>query len=147
MEKITLRQQLESFDLGVFLDSSGSVDSGCFNFYDWFCKDSSLEKKAIKLFKNVKTFLKHHPEIDIDKHYVFFKNNCPMVGSLYDDFRICDIEKGNVGYTVVPTRTIPDKTNPYGRNSTTTYSEMWGSENGFKEPLKEGKTFKDLFKD
>jgi hypothetical protein len=145
MERITLRQQLESFDLGVFLDSSGNIDNGCYNFYDWFCKDSSLEKKAIKLFKNIKTFLKHHPEIDIDKHYVFFKNNCPMVGSLYDDFRICDIENGNVQYNVVPTRTIK-KSHSWKSGPGKTISEMWGSENGFKEPLKEGKTFKDLFK-
>jgi hypothetical protein len=51
MEGITLRQQLEAFNLGVFLDSTGDVDSGCYNFYDWFCKDSSLKNKATKLFK------------------------------------------------------------------------------------------------
>lgn len=29
-----------------------------------------------------------------------FKNNCPIVGDLYDDFRICDIEKGRNLYVV-----------------------------------------------
>ena len=66
-----------------------------------------------------------------------------MVGSLYDDFRICDIETGNVVFTVTPYRIIR------GRNrwdAVVTVSELWGRSNGFKQPLKEGKTFLDLFK-
>jgi hypothetical protein len=39
--------------------------------------------------------------VNLDKMYVFFKNNCPMRGPLYDDFRICDKEDGKVLYTVV----------------------------------------------
>jgi hypothetical protein len=49
--KTTLRQQLEAFENGIFLDSNGSKDSGCFVFYDWFCKDSSLKRKAESLFR------------------------------------------------------------------------------------------------
>ena len=56
--KTTLRQQLEAFENGVFLDSDGQEDTGCFVFYDWFCKDSSLKRKATGLFKKTKMFAK-----------------------------------------------------------------------------------------
>ena len=140
--KTTLRQQLAAFENGSILDSDGSVDSNCFNFYDWFCSDKALENKSNKLFKQVKTFLKHNPNIDLDKHYVFFKNNCPMVGSLYDDFRICEIEGGNVIFTVTPNRII----NQRGRE-TIRMAEVWGRLNNFKQPIKEAKTFTQLFKE
>jgi hypothetical protein len=142
--KTTLAAQLNAFESGQIMDSDGTVGN-CFNFYDWFCKDSSLERKAHALFPRVKRFLKEHPEIDTQSTYVFFKNNCPVVGSLYDDFRIVDIESGNVLFTVTPFRVInPGKR--YGHSYRETKSEIWGRSNDFKEPLKVGKTFSDLFK-
>ena len=97
--KTTLAAQLNAFESGQIMDSDGTIGK-CFNFYDWFCKDSSLKRKAHALFPLVKRFLKEHPEIDIHSTYVFFKNNCPMNGPLYDDFRICTPEQ--VLYTVIP---------------------------------------------
>ncbi len=129
--KTTLRQQLEAFENGVFLESEGQEDSGCFVFYDWFCKDSSLKRKATALFKKTKMFTKMK-DVDLDSTYVFFKNNCPMDGPLYDDFRICDIESGNVLYTVTP------KCGHSGM------AELWGKDNNFEEPMKTGKVFSDL---
>ena len=63
----------------------------CFGFYDWFCQDKSLKNKSKSLLTKVK-FLVKQGLIDGDTHYVWFKNNCPCVGSLYDDFRISRIE-------------------------------------------------------
>lgn len=134
MTKTSLTQQLEAFKSGIYMDSDGDTDTGCFNFYDWFCKSTSLENKANRLFSNVKTFIKHTPSINTDKVYVFFKNNCPMNGSLYDDFRICDIESGDVIYNVTPR---------CGRDGK---AKVWSKENGFNEPLKEANTFRGLFK-
>ena len=127
----TLRQQLEAFENGIFLDSDGSKDSGCFVFYDWFCRDSSLKNKSIKLFKQVKLFVKMK-DVDLDSTYVFFKNNCPVGGSLYDDFRICNYDSGNVIFTVTP------------KSGHTGQAELWGKDNNFEEPIKTGKTFTDL---
>jgi len=133
--KTTLRQQLEAFENGVFLDSDGrddgQKDTGCFVFYDWFCKTSSLKRKAESLFKKTKLFVKMK-DVDLDSTYVFFKNNCPLGGPLYDDFRICDIESGNVLYTVTP------------KSGHTGKAELWGRENEFEEPLKTGNKFMDL---
>lgn len=98
--------------------------SGCFGFYDWFCKDSSLKNKAEKLVSRLQTILKNNKRFDTTKTYVFFKNNCPCVGGLYDDFRICDIETGKVLYTVTPR-------NPHKNNK----ASIWSAENDFNGPL------------
>jgi len=129
--KTTLRQQLEAFENGVFLDSNGSKDSGCFVFYDWFCRDSSLKNKSIELFKQVKLFVKMK-DVDLDSTYVFFKNNCPVGGSLYDDFRIVDIKEGIVQFTVT------------AKSGHTGQAEIYSRENGYACPIKTGKTFTDL---
>jgi hypothetical protein len=129
--KTNLKQQLEAFDRGVFLDSDGKK-SWCFNFYDWFCSDGALERKARSLYAKVKKFLKKHPEIDTEKVYVFFKNNCPGSGSLYDDFRICD--EDGVIYTIVPKCGHSDLT------------EVWGRANDFSGPLETAKNFTELLK-
>jgi hypothetical protein len=132
--RVTLAAQLNAFESGRFMDSDGKVDSGCFTFYDWFCKDTSLQRKSKTLFGQVKRFLKSGPEVDILATYVFFKNNCPMNGPLYDDFRIVDIESGNVVYTVVP------KCGHSGK------AELWGrKDNGEFGMLKQAETFSKLF--
>jgi len=127
-----LADQLNAQANGLIIDSQGQNDT-CYNFYDWFCRDSSLRNKSWKLMKQVKTFLKHNPQIDLLEHYVFFKNNCPMRGPLYDDFRICNIETGDVVFTVIP---------KCGHSG---LAEIWGRENDFKGPIKTAKTFSKLF--
>jgi hypothetical protein len=67
----------------------------CNDFYDWFCKDSSLEGRAKKL-KGLAIKLVDQFRLDREKVYVFFKNNCPMSGPLYDSLSICDRESGDV---------------------------------------------------
>lgn len=138
----TLRQQLEAFEKDIILDSSGEIND-CYNFYDWFCSDKALKNKSFILMKQVKRFLKHHPEINLDKHYVFFKNNCPCAGSLYDDFRIVNIEKEHVVFTVTPRRVLQ---NGNRRGPSITKAELWGRANDFEEPIKEAGNYLGLFK-
>lgn len=112
------------FDLN---DRKTQIEAG---WYDWFCRDTSLAAKTQNLGRKVLQLMKS-TKIDIEKNYVFFKNNCPMRGSLYDDFRICDIETGDVIFTVVP------------RCSHSGKAEVWGRENDFNEPLVQG-TWRDI---
>ena len=78
-------------------------------------------------------FLKANPDLDPEKHYVFFKNNCPMVGPTYDDFRICDLETGDVVFTVIPTC------------SHSGTAEIWGQANKFAGPIQVADTYAKLF--
>jgi hypothetical protein len=130
MKKVNLAEQLNAFASGRIIDSEG-LENDCFNFYDWFCKDSSLERKANILFPKVKKFIAS-TRVDILDTYVFFKNNCPMNGPLYDDFRICD--ENGVLFTVIP------KCGHSGK------AEIWGkNESGKFECLKQAETFSKLF--
>jgi hypothetical protein len=122
--QITLRQWLEAYEQGKF--ASKDVDTQCeAGWYDWFCSDSALAGRLKALAPKVQRLAKS-AKIDIDKVYVFFKNNCPLNGTLYDDFRFCDIETGDVIYTVVPATGFAVK---QGR------AELWGKENDFSKPL------------
>ena len=128
----TLKQQFEAFSEGKYLDSNGE-ESWCFNFYDWFCKESSLKGKANKLFPMARRFAEKM-NINQDKHNVFFKNNCPFNGRLYDDFRICDVESGDVIWTVTP------------KSGHTGLCEIWGRKNKFEEAIFEGKNLSEFYK-
>ena len=132
MNEIPLREWIAKYDSGAF--DSPDIKVQCeAGWFDWFCKDTSLAKKTKSLAPKVKKIAKS-PKIDVDKTYVFFKNNCPMRGSLYDDFRVCDRVIGDVIYTIIPRSGF---TNDNGR------AEVWGRENSFLEPLVAG-TWKEV---
>jgi len=132
--KSTLKQQIAAWKNNRTILFEGAENGNCFwGFYDWFCKDDSLRIRAERLMPKVIKFIKVNPQIDLDKHYVFFKNNCPMVGPTYDDFRICEIETGDVVFTVIPRCSHSEK------------AEIWGQANGFAGPIKVADTFAKLF--
>lgn len=101
-------------------------------WYDWFCKENSLTRRGENLFKKLKQIAASN-KFDNDKSYVFFRNNCPAYYPTYDDFRICDLETGEVIFTVIP------KYTPTGK------AALWGRENGFAEPIITG-TWTDIKK-
>ena len=104
-------------------------------WYDWFCKNSSLERKGKELLKKLK-MIAPSKKFDNDKYYIFFKNNCPLYGNLYDDFRICDKETHEVLYHVVPKS---------GHKWDNGMGMLFGIDNNFKEPLIRG-TWRDIKK-
>ncbi len=100
-------------------------------WFDWFCKDSALINKGINLLKKLKAISKS-PKFDNDKCYVFFKNSMTGYGRLFDELKICDIETGDVVYTILPN----------GRGDG--YPEVWGVDNDFEKPIIEVNTWKEL---
>jgi hypothetical protein len=130
--KVTLTEQLKAFDDGRIIDSNGS-ENDCYNFYDWFCSDKALKAKSERLFRAVKRWVEKR-NTDTDKVYVFFKNNCPMNGSLYDDFRICDVETGDVVWTVTP------------KSGHSGLAEIWGRQNEFKGAIITGETMNEIYR-
>lgn len=115
--------------------TQGPNDGHCNNFYDWFCLEKELPKRREILDGKLLSIV-HSPKINIDKHYVFYKNNCPCVGKLYDDLRICEMGSGDVVYTVTP------KT---GHTTHKNRAEIWGRENKFDGPILTG-TWDDVIK-
>jgi hypothetical protein len=129
----SITQWIENFDNGMY--NSEDVDTQCdAGWYDWFCKDTSLRNKTYKLAEKVKKIANILGEEFCNSHYLFFKNNCPMMGKLYDDFRFCDIKEGGVTYTITPSS---------GFDSERNISTVWGKENNFENVLIEG-TWKDV---
>jgi hypothetical protein len=96
MSKLTITEFLANPKTGSY-DAEGDFDCGV--WYDWFCADKSLINRGKLLLGKVRIIAKSN-KFDNDKCYVFFKNNCPVSGSLYDSFSICDIETGDVKYWV-----------------------------------------------
>ena len=121
MAEISIRQWIENYNSGKYDSQNVKVqcEAGC---YDWFCRDESLYGKTKRLAPKVKQLAKSS-KVDVDNWYVWFKNNCPVFGSLYDDIRFADIKTGDVIYTIAFVK-------KYGQTV-----ELWGKENDFKHPL------------
>jgi len=77
-------------------DVKTQIEAG---WYDWFCKDSSLARKT-QIMGGIIRQIKAGGKVDLNNWYVWFKNNCPLNGPLYDDFRFADIATGDVVFTI-----------------------------------------------
>lgn len=107
-------------------------------WYDYFCKPTSLVNKGRALIRKLKKIYKLNElsgrkYFDPNKTYVFFKNNCPFCGNLYDDFRICDLETREVIFTI--------QVNRYDQKHS---AELWGLPNNFEGAILEG-SIKDVY--
>lgn len=91
--QIKLSEWIQRFKSGEF-DKSDTTTQIKAGWFDWFCRDSSLANKTMKMGNIIKQ-IKAGGKVDLEKSYVWFKNNCPLNGPLYDDFRFADIENNN----------------------------------------------------
>ena len=98
MERLRLFRWIDEFMEGNFDDADVKTQILA-GWYDWFCKDSSLTTQTKKMGNIIKQ-VKRGGKVDLENWYVWFKNNCPLNGPLYDDFRFADIETGNVMFTI-----------------------------------------------
>lgn len=132
MSEMSIREFVEKFEAGAFVsrDRKTQCDAG---WYDWFCNDTSLAAKTQKLGNKV-VQLSKSDKVNIDTMYVFFKNNCPMNGRLYDSFSFCDMKTGDVAFWVCPSN---------GHKSEKGESQVCSPENEFKEPVAKG-SWKDI---
>ena len=96
--RICLQSWIGSFILGDF-DSEDVKTQIKAGWYDWVCKDSSLGRKT-KRMGNIMSKLREGGKVNFKNWYVWFKNNCPLNGPLYDDFRFADLETGEVQFTI-----------------------------------------------
>ena len=129
--EISIKQWIENYESGMYNSKDRRIQCEA-GWYDWFCKDESLHGRLKKLAPKVKRLAKSS-DVDADNWYVWFKNNCPCWGPLYDDFRFADRETGDVVFTIA----FP--------NNDASNVEVWGQRNDFKEPLVSG-TWKDVKK-
>ena len=98
MERINIATWIEKFLNGEF-DSRDVKTQIKAQWYDWFCKDSSLATKT-KRMGNIISQIKEGGKVDLQNWYCWFKNNCPLNGPLYDDFRFSSLDTGDVQMTI-----------------------------------------------
>lgn len=133
-EEIKISEWIHKFNRGEFSapDRATQIDAG---WYDWFCKDTSLRNKTYRMGNIIKQIQNTK---FLEECYVFFKNNCPIEGPLYDTFRIVPL-KNDKDRRVLYTISIEDK------REENTYV-VYGRENDFEKPLFKTNYVKELVK-
>lgn len=74
--------------LAAFRANAPEYVNDSYFFFDWFCSEKALKIKS-KLLMTKAEKVMSKLGLDPETHRVFFKNNCPAQGKLYDSFSIC----------------------------------------------------------
>lgn len=136
-DRISINEWINKFLSGEFdsQDVRVQIQAG---WYDWFCKDSSLVNKTKKM-GNIVRQVKRGGKVNLDDWYVWFKNNCPLNGPLYDDFRFASLETGDVQFTIQINCC-------WNKHRYSVYGRTPDGEGHWDEPLFESDSLKDLAK-
>ena len=140
-ENISIKEWQVRFANGEYTDKSFGTQCNA-GWYDWFCKTESLRNKTYKMGRIIAK-VQSGGKVDMDNWYVWFKNNCPMSGPLYDDFRFADSETGDIRFTIqIDCCWNKHKYSVYGRKPLS--NGEW--ENHFEKPLFECDNSRELVK-
>ncbi|MCR5185169.1 MAG: hypothetical protein K6C32_03715 [Bacilli bacterium] len=136
-DRISINEWINKFLSGEFdsQDVRVQIQAG---WYDWFCKDSSLANKTKKM-GNIVRQVKRGGKVNLNDWYVWFKNNCPLNGPLYDDFRFASLETGDVQFTIQINCC-------WNKHRYSVYGRTPDGEGHWDEPLFESDSLKDLVK-
>lgn len=130
---ISVREWQKLFQAGEFSDKDSATQI-CAGWYDWFCSDSALAGRLKQIGKVVMGITE--PFI-LDNYYVWFKNNCPVCGPLYDDVRFEPLVGERDGkYFVV------SKDSPHEKQKWALYTER----HGFNQPEYECGNLREMVK-
>ena len=129
--EMKLREWIERFNNGDFEEKDYQTQCNA-GWYDWFCRDTSLANKTKRMGAIVKK-VNGEGKVNLDTMYVWFKNNCPLDGPLYDDFRFADNETGDTLFTTQIDCCWNDKK----------YT-VYGRKNDFKTPMFETDSSREL---
>ena len=134
-DRISINEWINKFLSGEFdsQDVRVQIQAG---WYDWFCKDSSLANKTKKM-GNIVRQVKRGGKVNLDDWYVWFKNNCPLNGPLYDDFRFASLKTGDVQFTIQINCC-------WNKHRYAVYGRTPDGEGHWDEPLFESDNLKDL---
>ena len=102
-DRLSVREWQELFQAGAFdsRDPGVQIRAG---WYDWFCGDAALAGRLKRIGKVVAGITE--PFI-LDNYYVWFKNNCPLNGPLYDDVRFEPLSGDRDGKYFLVTKDSP----------------------------------------
>jgi hypothetical protein len=129
--KLSIREFLKKWDANEYDNTRDSMCEA--GWYDWFCPDTALYSRLQKMVPHIRV-IANSPRINQDTMHVWFKNNCPGYGKLYDDFRICNVpptdDESNL--YVVSMQDGHYKSENYGK------SELYDGKVSFCEPAAVG---------